>query len=135
MIEGKMHEDFDSAPDLLKDPMIQWQHKYYMPISVAFNVGVPLALGLLTGRVWGMLLWAGLIRIVVVHHFIFFFSSRRRHTRSLRDWSSDVCSSDLSADEAVVASIATDASNIPKAGRCIETPGRVRKGPSSITGC
>src|SRR2546421_1477782 len=27
----------------------------------------------------------------------FFFSSRRRHTRSDRDWSSDVCSSDLSA--------------------------------------
>src|SRR6266496_2650808 len=27
--------------------------------------------------------------------FFFFFSSRRRHTRSLRDWSSDVCSSDL----------------------------------------
>src|SRR5579871_4500402 len=25
----------------------------------------------------------------------FFLSSRRRHTRSLRDWSSDVCSSDL----------------------------------------
>src|SRR6266496_4888492 len=29
--------------------------------------------------------------------FFFFFSSRRRHTRSLRDWSSDVCSSDLFA--------------------------------------
>src|SRR5699024_12001446 len=29
--------------------------------------------------------------------FIFFFSSRRRHTRSKRDWSSDVCSSDLSS--------------------------------------
>src|SRR3712207_9389076 len=27
----------------------------------------------------------------------FFFSSRRRHTRYWRDWSSDVCSSDLSA--------------------------------------
>src|SRR5436309_3672145 len=27
---------------------------------------------------------------------IFFFSSRRRHTRFSRDWSSDVCSSDLS---------------------------------------
>ena len=26
---------------------------------------------------------------------VFFFSSRRRHTRSLCDWSSDVCSSDL----------------------------------------
>src|SRR5690606_40280649 len=29
--------------------------------------------------------------------FIFFFSSRRRHTRFSRDWSSDVCSSDLKA--------------------------------------
>src|SRR6266498_5523283 len=30
--------------------------------------------------------------------FVFFFvSSRRRHTRSLRDWSSDMCSSDLTA--------------------------------------
>src|SRR2546429_2235493 len=28
-------------------------------------------------------------------HFFFFFSSRRRHTRCSRDWSSDVCSSDL----------------------------------------
>src|SRR3989449_7576078 len=27
---------------------------------------------------------------------VFFFSSRRRHTRCSRDWSSDVCSSDLS---------------------------------------
>src|SRR5690349_13943279 len=35
-----------------------------------------------------MSLWEG--------QLCFFFSSRRRHTRSLRDWSSDVCSSDLS---------------------------------------
>src|SRR6266496_1456369 len=33
--------------------------------------------------------------------YFFFFSSRRRHTRSLRDWSSDVCSSDLDRDRAV----------------------------------
>src|SRR5690349_23095447 len=31
----------------------------------------------------------------IVYFLFFFFSSRRRHTRSLRDWSSDVCSSDL----------------------------------------
>src|SRR5690606_40419098 len=30
--------------------------------------------------------------------YFFFFSSRRRHTRFSRDWSSDVCSSDLLAD-------------------------------------
>src|SRR2546422_3867707 len=29
--------------------------------------------------------------------YFFFFSSRRRHTRCSRDWSSDVCSSDLTA--------------------------------------
>src|SRR5205814_4076837 len=32
----------------------------------------------------------------------FFFSSRRRHTRCLSDWSSDVCSSDLGADDILV---------------------------------
>src|SRR2546429_2018677 len=31
----------------------------------------------------------------------FFFSSRRRHTRCSRDWSSDVCSSDLLFDQRV----------------------------------
>src|SRR5699024_11378188 len=33
--------------------------------------------------------------ISALYSFFFFFSSRRRHTRSKRDWSSDVCSSDL----------------------------------------
>src|SRR5256884_4982587 len=32
---------------------------------------------------------------------LFFFSSRRRHTRCSRDWSSDVCSSDLAASALV----------------------------------
>src|SRR5439155_14993484 len=39
---------------------------------------------------------------VCQEHHLFFFSSRRRHTRWPRDWSSDVCSSDLSADGALV---------------------------------
>src|SRR5260221_11903485 len=33
---------------------------------------------------------------------MFFFSSRRRHTRSLCDWSSDVCSSDLGRRQCLV---------------------------------
>src|SRR5690349_22991920 len=36
--------------------------------------------------------------LVFLFFIFFFFSSRRRHTRSLRDWSSDVCSSDLIFD-------------------------------------
>src|SRR5207247_7978658 len=37
--------------------------------------------------------------VLLTYLNVFFFSSRRRHTRSTRDWSSDVCSSDLIAIE------------------------------------
>src|SRR5476651_583708 len=48
-------------------------------------------------------------RVAMYEAICFFFSSRRRHTSYWRDWSSDVCSSDLAnclltqADEAIVA--------------------------------
>src|SRR2546422_10180904 len=42
-----------------------------------------------------LLLWCELF---VSRVLFFFFSSRRRHTRCSRDWSSDVCSSDLSSE-------------------------------------
>src|SRR5207245_11324012 len=42
------------------------------------------------------MMFVGLFYIVLLCLFsCFFFSSRRRHTRCYRDWSSDVCSSDL----------------------------------------
>src|SRR5438034_6357233 len=40
-------------------------------------------------------------RFSFMFFFVFFFSSRRRHTRSLCDWSSDVCSSDLSFEKGI----------------------------------
>src|SRR5207247_3371933 len=57
-------------------------------------------------RLYVDLVWTFLLRFLFVYlynislrfdsfFFFFFFSSRRRHTRSTRDWSSDVCSSDL----------------------------------------
>src|SRR2546421_10058689 len=56
--------------------------------------------------------------------FLFFFSSRRRHTRSDRDWSSDVCSSDLSLQPALVPQYLDPISEVPKlvgaSGRKIE---------------
>src|SRR5262245_64888727 len=38
-----------------------------------------------------------ILLILLFMFCVFFFSSRRRHTRCLSDWSSDVCSSDLSS--------------------------------------
>src|SRR5437870_7885751 len=42
---------------------------------------------------------------IVLFFFFFFFSSRRRHTRRPRDWSSDVCSSDLAQMDSAVRGI------------------------------
>src|SRR5207302_5391567 len=39
------------------------------------------------------------VLLYLLYFFFFFFSSRRRHTRFSRDWSSDVCSSDLKFDK------------------------------------
>src|SRR5216684_7778234 len=44
------------------------------------------------------------------YFFFFFFSSRRRHTRCSRDWSSDVCSSDLFIRLAVNGEVKQDGS-------------------------
>src|SRR5690625_8023614 len=45
--------------------------------------------------------------------FLFFFSSRRRHTRWPRDWSSDVCSSDLVSPTGRGPGVTTGASTRP----------------------
>src|SRR5438034_6052734 len=42
------------------------------------------------------------VRVKIICSIFFFFSSRRRHTSSLCDWSSDVCSSDLDVHLMVV---------------------------------
>ena len=88
MVEGEKHGDFDSVPDLADDELCQWQHRNYLAISAAFNIGVPVALGLLTGRIWGMLIWAGLVRVVVLHHLTFFINSLA-HMWGSRPWKDD----------------------------------------------
>src|SRR5690606_40222893 len=50
--------------------------------------------------------------VFVVFLLFFFFSSRRRHTRFSRDWSSDVCSSDL--DQLIIeCTVGTNIANLP----------------------
>src|SRR5207302_3301085 len=51
-------------------------------------------------------------------HF-FFFSSRRRHTRFSRDWSSDVCSSDLQRRTGVPEAIITGTGAIEGRGTVV----------------
>src|SRR5436190_15774718 len=59
-----------------------------------------------------------LLPLLVVSSF--FFSSRRRHTRSLCDWSSDVCSSDLALRHRGIRYCPTAAALERKGGREME---------------
>src|SRR5262249_56544128 len=51
--------------------------------------------------------------VVAAHFAVFFFSSRRRHTRLVSDWSSDVCSSDLTT-KTLVTYLGTSHSSIQR---------------------
>jgi stearoyl-CoA desaturase (delta-9 desaturase) len=75
MFRGRYHGDLSNVKDLLKDPICAWQQRYYWPVSIAFNVGVTVGLGLLTDNILGMVIWAGLVRVVIVHHTTFFINS------------------------------------------------------------
>ncbi|WP_038176498.1 acyl-CoA desaturase [Vibrio pacinii] len=67
--------DYSNCRDLQKDNIVMWQHKYYVPLAIATNVGIPLLLGVLYGDIWGMLLIVGVLRLVVSHHSTFFINS------------------------------------------------------------
>jgi stearoyl-CoA desaturase (Delta-9 desaturase) len=73
--EGPRHDDLSNVDDLWANPILAFQHKHYIKLTVLFNIGISVLLGLLVGDVLGMLLWAGLVRIVVVHHATFTINS------------------------------------------------------------
>jgi stearoyl-CoA desaturase (delta-9 desaturase) len=90
---NKQANDFSNVGDLLRDPICKWQHDHYYKITILFNLGVPILLGLLFGDVWGMLLFAGLVRVVLVHHFTFSINSFA-HIFGSQSWSKDNSSRD-----------------------------------------
>ncbi len=70
---GKL--DWSVVPDLERDPIVAWQHKYYWPLVIMTNIGLPLFLGWVVGDVVGVFLLAGILRLVVSHHVTFFINS------------------------------------------------------------
>jgi stearoyl-CoA desaturase (delta-9 desaturase) len=80
---GWMLRDYDSdhdwqyknCRDLKADPIVMWQHRYYMPLVLGLNFGIPVLLGLWHGDVLGMLLLAGVARLAISHHLTFFINS------------------------------------------------------------
>jgi stearoyl-CoA desaturase (delta-9 desaturase) len=66
---------FDNIRDLLKDPLILWQDKYYLPIAILSGFVLPTYIGYLFGYAFGGFLFGGLFRSVFVHHGTFLINS------------------------------------------------------------
>ena len=67
--------DYSLVPDLFKDPVAAFQHRWYWTLVLLTNVVLPLFLGWLTGDMLGMFLLAGIARLVLSHHITFFINS------------------------------------------------------------
>ena len=73
--QAHRYNDYSNCRDLQKNRVVMWQHKHYLALTLITNFGIPLVLGLVFGNVWGMLLLAGLLRLVLSQHFTFFINS------------------------------------------------------------
>ena len=67
--------DLSNARDLERDPVVAFQHRHYLAIALFMNIVLPLLVGFAAGDPWGVLLLAGLLRLVVNHHVTFFINS------------------------------------------------------------
>jgi stearoyl-CoA desaturase (delta-9 desaturase) len=73
--QATRYSDYENCKDLQKDKIVMWQHKYYLPIVLISNFGITALLGWLNGSIVGMILLAGVTRLVLVHHVTFFINS------------------------------------------------------------
>ncbi|MCO5143451.1 MAG: fatty acid desaturase [Oligoflexia bacterium] len=82
--EGRSYEN---AKDLWDDPLVRWQHKYYLPIVAIVGFILPALLSyFLFDRFWAGFIWGGIFRTVFVHHGTFLINSAA-HTFGSRPYS------------------------------------------------
>ena len=73
--QAHRYGDYSNCKDLQKDKVVMWQHKHYLAVVLASNFGITAFLGWLNGDILGMVLIAGVFRLVMVHHVTFFINS------------------------------------------------------------
>lgn len=69
------YSDYGNCRDLQKDKIVMWQHKYYVPLALLTNIGIPVLLGVIYQDIVGMLLVVCVLRLVLSHHSTFFINS------------------------------------------------------------
>ncbi|WP_206486438.1 fatty acid desaturase [Thalassotalea sp. G2M2-11] len=73
--QAHRYTNYDNVRDLQKDPIVCWQHKYYLVLTIGMNFGIPLLFGWLHGDIISSLLLVGVLRLVLSHHTTFFINS------------------------------------------------------------
>jgi stearoyl-CoA desaturase (delta-9 desaturase) len=74
--KAPVDRDFKCVPDLIRNRLVLWQDRFYLPIAITVGFLLPGALASVFGRPFlGGLLWGGLIRVVIVHHMTFCINS------------------------------------------------------------
>lgn len=73
--QASRYSDYNNCKDLQKDKVVMWQHNHYLAIVLVANFGITAFLGWLNGDILGMVLIAGVFRLVAVHHVTFFINS------------------------------------------------------------
>lgn len=67
--------DFNNVNDLKKDPLVQFQHRYFLPLAMTMGFIFPMCVAALWGNAWGGLIVAGALRMTLVQHMTFCINS------------------------------------------------------------
>ncbi len=78
--------DFSNVQDLMADPLVRLQHRFYTPIAITMGFIFPLLLAALWGDAWGGLIIAGALRITLTQQMTFCINSVS-HTFGKRTYS------------------------------------------------
>ena len=94
MFHGEPPErSFENVKDLMRDPAIRFQQKYYWMLFLAVSVGIPVGIGFAFGRPLEAFVWGVLVRIAWVHHATWLINSAAhtfgRKPYSLRETARD----------------------------------------------
>lgn len=67
--------DFKNVNDLTEDPLVRFQHRFFVPLATIMGFFLPAAIASIWGDFWGGLIIAGALRIVLNQHLTFCINS------------------------------------------------------------
>jgi stearoyl-CoA desaturase (delta-9 desaturase) len=65
----------DNVPDLMKNPIVRFQERFYHALLIVGGFGLPTLVGAAFGDPLAGLLWGGFLRLALLHHMTFLVNS------------------------------------------------------------